>query len=161
MFDAEFAGDGAEDARAAGVVIGVQDHQRVAVEADVAAVVATGLAAPALAESANSPSPAQTAEATPAVRGNLFTEKQARAHLTHLGYTDVSDVKDRGYFFSVYLRTPGGALFELAYSTPQGFTIDEAEDELGTHMCIPPHWEDRRSEIDQLEPIDTLEEVKS
>ena len=77
-----------------------------------------------------------------------------------LGYTDVSDVKDRGYFHSVYLRTPGGALFELAYSTPQGFTIDESEDELGTHMCIPPHWEDRRSEIDQLEPIDTIETVQ-
>ena len=76
-----------------------------------------------------------------------------------LGYTDVSDVKDRGYFHSVYMRTPGGALFELAARTSQGFTIDEPEEELGTHMCIPPHWEDRRSEIDQLEPIDTLEEV--
>jgi len=53
------------------------------------------------------------------------------------------------------------ALFELAYSTPQGFTIDEPADELGTHMCIPPHWEDRRSEISSLEPIDTLENVKS
>ena len=79
--------------------------------------------------------------------------------LVGLGYTDVSDVKDRGYFFSVYLRTPGGALFELAYSTPQGFMIDESEDELGTHMCIPPHWENRRSEIAQLEPIETIETV--
>jgi glyoxalase family protein len=70
-----------------------------------------------------------------------------------LGFTDVSDVKDRGYFHSVYLRTPGGALFELAYSTEQGFLIDEAADELGTSMCIPPHWEDRRSEISMLEPI--------
>ena len=76
-----------------------------------------------------------------------------------LGYTDVSDVKDRGYFHSVYLRTPGGALFELASNTEQGFFIDEPEEELGTHMCIPPHWEDRRSEIDQLEPLDTLEKV--
>jgi len=76
-----------------------------------------------------------------------------------LGFTDVSDVKDRGYFFSVYMRSPGGALIELAYSTPQGFLIDEAEDELGTHMCIPPHWENRRSEIAQLEPIETVETV--
>jgi glyoxalase family protein len=76
-----------------------------------------------------------------------------------LGFTDVSDVKDRGYFFSVYMRSPGGALIELAYSTPEGFLIDEAEDELGTHMCIPPHWEDRRAEIAQLEPIETLETV--
>jgi glyoxalase family protein len=78
-----------------------------------------------------------------------------------LGYTDVSDVKDRGYFFSVYLRTPGGALFELAYSTPQGFLIDEAEEQLGTHVCIPPHWEDRRAEISQLEPIETVQPVAS
>jgi glyoxalase family protein len=76
-----------------------------------------------------------------------------------LGFTDVSDVKDRGYFHSVYMRSPGGALIELAYSTPQGFLIDESEDELGTHMCIPPHWEDRRSEIGQLEPIETVETV--
>jgi glyoxalase family protein len=76
-----------------------------------------------------------------------------------LGFTDVSDVKDRGYFFSVYMRSPGGALIELAYSTPQGFMIDEAENELGTHMCIPPHWEHRRAEIAQLEPIETVETV--
>ena len=43
--------------------------------------------------------------------------------------------------------------------TPQGFLIDEAADELGTHMCIPPHWENRRSEISQLEPIETIETV--
>ena len=79
--------------------------------------------------------------------------------LVGLGYTDVSDVKDRGYFHSVYMRTPGGALFEFAASTSAGFTIDEPEDELGTHMCIPPHWEHRRGEIDQLEPIDTVEQV--
>jgi glyoxalase family protein len=78
-----------------------------------------------------------------------------------LGFTDVSDVKDRGYFQSVYMRSPGGALIELAYSTPQGFLIDESEDELGTHMCIPPHWEDRRAEISQLEPIETIETVVS
>jgi glyoxalase family protein len=79
--------------------------------------------------------------------------------LVGLGFTDVSESKDRGYFFSMYMRSPGGALTELAWSTPQGFTIDESIDELGTHMCIPPHWEDRRSEISQLEPIETDEVV--
>jgi glyoxalase family protein len=92
--------------------------------------------------------------------GSSENQLRVKDYIVGLGYTDVSDVKDRGYFFSVYLRTPGGALFDLAYSTPQGFTIDESEDELGTHMCIPPHWEDRRSEIDQLEAIDTIETVK-
>jgi glyoxalase family protein len=80
-------------------------------------------------------------------------------YIVGLGFTDVSDVKDRGYFFSVYMRSPGGLLVELAYSTPQGFLIDEAADELGTHMCIPPHWEHRRAEIAQLEPIETEETV--
>ena len=93
---------------------------------------------------------------TPARAENQLVVKD---YIVGLGYTDVSDVKDRGYFFSVYMRSPGGALIELAYGTPQGFLIDEAEDELGTHMCIPPHWENRRSEIAQLEPIETIETV--
>jgi glyoxalase family protein len=81
--------------------------------------------------------------------------------LVGLGFTDVSESKDRGYFFSMYMRSPGGALCELAWSTEAGFTIDESVEELGTHMCIPPHWEDRRSEISQLEPIETDEVVHS
>jgi glyoxalase family protein len=76
-----------------------------------------------------------------------------------LGFTDVSEPKDRGYFFSMYMRSPGGLLCELAWSHDKGFLIDEAADELGTHMCIPPHWEDRRPEVAQLEHIDTIETV--
>ncbi len=78
-----------------------------------------------------------------------------------LGFTDISESKDRGYFFSMYGRSPGGLLCEFAYSTPEGFLIDETADELGTHICIPPHWEDRRGEIVQLEPIETIEHVVS
>jgi glyoxalase family protein len=91
--------------------------------------------------------------------GSADNQAALKDYIVGLGFTDVSDVKDRGYFFSVYCRTPGGALFEFAYSTPEGFLIDEAADELGTHMCIPPHWEDRRDEISQLERIDTVETV--
>src|SRR6185312_2745178 len=40
--DAEFAGNGAEDARAARVVVVVQEDQRVRIEANVAAVLAAG-----------------------------------------------------------------------------------------------------------------------
>ncbi len=48
------------------------------------------LALPALAETpaANATAPA----AGTATQGNLFTEKQARAHLLHLGYADVSNL---------------------------------------------------------------------
>ena len=45
------------------------------------------------------------------------------------------------------MRSPGGALIELAYSTPEGFLIDESEDELSNAHLHPPHWEDRRPEI--------------
>jgi glyoxalase family protein len=78
-----------------------------------------------------------------------------------LGFTDVSEAKDRGYFFSMYCRSPSGLLVEFAHGTPQGFLMDEAADELGTHVCIPPHWEHRRAEIAQLEPIETVETVVS
>jgi glyoxalase family protein len=86
-------------------------------------------------------------------------QQEVKDWIVGLGFTDVSEPKDRGYFFSMYCRSPGGLLVELVHGTPQGFTIDETEEELGTHMCIPPHWEDRRPEISSLEPIETIETV--
>jgi glyoxalase family protein len=86
-------------------------------------------------------------------------QQEVKDWIVGLGFTDVSEPKDRGYFFSMYCRSPSGLLVELAYPAPQGFLIDEAADELGTHMCIPPHWEHRRAEIAQLEPIETEETV--
>lgn len=91
--------------------------------------------------------------------GDAESQAAIKDRIVGLGYTDASEPKDRGYFTSVYSRTPGGALVELAYSKPEGWTIDEAPDELGTHMCIPPHWEDRRAELDVLEDIDTDERM--
>jgi glyoxalase family protein len=71
-----------------------------------------------------------------------------------LGYTDVSDVKDRNYFRSVYVRTPGGALFEAAKSAEQGFAVDESVAEFGQALQLPPWFEDRRQEIlSVLEPL--------
>jgi glyoxalase family protein len=84
-------------------------------------------------------------------------QQMVKDWIVGLGFTDFSEPKDRGYFFSMYCRSPGGLLVELAYSTPEGFLADETAESLGTHMCIPPHWEDRRSEISMLEPIDTVE----
>jgi glyoxalase family protein len=87
---------------------------------------------------------------------DVATEESQAAvkdRLVGLGFTDASEPKDRGYFVSVYCRSPGGALIELAHATRDGFLTDESAEELGTHMCIPPHWEHRRSEIAMLEPI--------
>src|SRR5439155_183490 len=48
-----------------------------------------------------------------------------------LGYTDCSEIKDRNYFHSIYVRSPGGILTECAASAPGGFARDEPFDQLG------------------------------
>ena len=59
----------------------------------------------------------------------------------------VSPVKDRSYFHSIYFREPGGVLFEIATDGP-GFLIDEAEDALGSSLCLPPWLEPTRESIE-------------
>jgi glyoxalase family protein len=71
-----------------------------------------------------------------------------------LGYTDCSEIKDRNYFHSIYVRSPGGILVECAATAPGGFARDEAFNQLGTHLLLPPWFEHRREEIlNMLEPI--------
>lgn len=83
-------------------------------------------------------------------------QQELKDWLEGLGYTDCSDVKDRGYFLSVYCRTPSGALFEFAWSKPEGWAFDEDPDHIGEQFVVPPQFEDRRDEImAQLEPIET------
>lgn len=62
-----------------------------------------------------------------AVRADLEQE--------HAGATNAHD---RKYFFSLYVREPGGSLYELATDGP-GFAIDEPPDALGTELFLPPH----------------------
>jgi glyoxalase family protein len=88
--------------------------------------------------------------------GSLENQMEMKLYIEGLGYTDVSDVKDRQYFNSCYVRTPGGPLFELAVSKPEGWAIDEAADALGRQFVLPPWLEDRRDELmSRLERIDT------
>ncbi|MBL4645950.1 MAG: VOC family protein, partial [Rhizobiales bacterium] len=70
-----------------------------------------------------------------------------KAHLEGLGFTDVSDQKDRNYFKSCYVRSPGGALFELAFSYGKGWSADEPEDQLGQVLQFPPWFADRKEEM--------------
>jgi glyoxalase family protein len=56
---------------------------------------------------------------------------------------------DRQYFHSVYFREPSGVLFELA-SRDIGFDYDEPVDELGQSLKLPPQYEARRPELEQL-----------
>jgi phospholipase/carboxylesterase len=46
---------------------------------------------------------------------------------------------DRKYFFSLYVREPGGALFEFATDAP-GVTVDEDIATLGTRLFVPEHF---------------------
>jgi len=58
---------------------------------------------------------------------------------------------DRDYFFSLYFREPGGVLFELATDNP-GFTRDEPQNELGTHLKLPRQYESDRARIEAVLP---------
>jgi glyoxalase family protein len=73
--------------------------------------------------------------------------------LTEAGLSP-SPPRERYYFDSVYVRDPGGVLFELATDGP-GLTRDEPIDELGSELRLPP-WlrEDETMLRDQLPPLD-------
>ncbi len=58
-----------------------------------------------------------------------------------LGYTDCSEPKDRGYFDSIYVRTPSGALFEACCSHETSFLCDEPYETLGTQLMMSPQVE--------------------
>ena len=59
---------------------------------------------------------------------------------------------DRNYFYSLYFREPGGVLFEIATDNP-GFDVDEAVNELGTHLKLPVQYEPQRSQIENTLPV--------
>jgi glyoxalase family protein len=97
-----------------------------------------------------------------ALQVNTEPEQAAiKERLVGEGYVDVSEVKDRFYFSSIYVRSPAGVLIEFATRpTPDdppgsvGWLRDESESELGTTLQLPPWWEDRREEfVGRLEPI--------
>lgn len=78
-----------------------------------------------------------------------------KARLEGMGYTDVSEQKDRNYFKSMYMRSPGGALFELAWTVPEGWAKDEPADAIGQSLVFPPWFESRRAElVAGLEPAE-------
>ncbi|WP_046471093.1 VOC family protein [Allosalinactinospora lopnorensis] len=88
--------------------------------------------------------------------GTLSNQNDVKFEIEGRGYTDISELKDRKYFKSVYVRTPGGALFELAVTHEEGgWHCDESPKELGTRFQLPEQFEHRREEIfSRLEPID-------
>jgi glyoxalase family protein len=85
--------------------------------------------------------------------GNEENQLKLRAHIEGLGFTDISEQKDRNYFKSCYVRSPGGALFEIAWTVPEGWAKDEPVGQTGKTLVFPPWFEDRRAEmVAGLEP---------
>ena len=61
---------------------------------------------------------------------------------------------ERYYFRSLYLREPGGNLFEIATDGP-GFAVDEPRETMGEGLSLPPFLEPRRAQIEAgLKPLD-------
>ena len=75
---------------------------------------------------------------------------QYRDKIAALGL-HITDKIDRNYFYSLYFREPGGVLFELATENP-GFSVDEPVEELGTHLMLPPQYEQRRTDLEMSLP---------
>lgn len=62
-----------------------------------------------------------------------------------------TEVRERNYFRSVYVREPGGTIVELATSGP-GMTVDESPEALGTKLMLPPWLESQRATIEKRLP---------
>ncbi|MBB5045146.1 VOC family protein [Shinella fusca] len=62
----------------------------------------------------------------------------AAARLAGEGAGD-TNMHDRTYFYSLYVREPGGSLVEYATDGP-GMTVDEPPETLGTTLFVPKHF---------------------
>ncbi len=103
--------------------------------------------------------------------GGLLRARQGRGSVHHLAFRAADDAdqaamvaglaldhglrateqKDRDYFRSVYFRSPGGVLFEIATDAP-GFAVDEREAELGTALKLPRFLQPHRDAIEAALP---------
>ncbi|KHK60360.1 MULTISPECIES: VOC family protein [Burkholderia] len=81
-------------------------------------------------------------------------QDRVKANLEGLGFTDTSERKDRGYFESIYVRTPSGAMFEATVSKPDAFLIDESYEQMGQTVQLAPQFESQRAVI--LESLEAL-----
>jgi glyoxalase family protein len=81
---------------------------------------------------------------------DLETELGWRDELLDRG-VQVTEVRDRQYFKSIYFREPGGVLLEIATDEP-GFTTDEPLLELGRRLKLPPWLEPSREQIQRALP---------
>ncbi|MEM6283023.1 MAG: ring-cleaving dioxygenase [Chloroflexota bacterium] len=77
-------------------------------------------------------------------------QEEYRQKIAKAGY-NVTTVRDRQYFHSIYFREPNGVLFEVATDAP-GFSYDEPVEELGTNLKLPDWYEPQREMIEARLP---------
>ena len=83
---------------------------------------------------------------------NRARQLEVRKALLDTGY-QVTPVIDRDYFWSVYFRTPGGVLFEIATNEP-GFDRDEDTAHLGETLKLPSQHAHLRGYLEKyLQPL--------
>jgi glyoxalase family protein len=87
-------------------------------------------------------------------------EQAAYQHQLAAASFGVTGVRDRQYFRSIYFRSPGGVLFEIATDEP-GFAVDEPVGDLGQNLKLPPWLEPRRGDIERALPGFNLRPVAS
>lgn len=76
--------------------------------------------------------------------------KALEAQLSKLN-SSPTNVHDRRYFTSLYVREPAGTLLEVATDGP-GFTVDETPAKLGVTLMVPPDDEGRAQDIRVMLP---------
>jgi glyoxalase family protein len=83
--------------------------------------------------------------------GSAEEQLYMRGELIRRGL-QVTEVRDRQYFLSIYFREPNGVLFEIA-TLPPGFTADEPLADLGRALKLPPWEEPFRASIEAGLPM--------
>ncbi|MBA3449051.1 MAG: VOC family protein [Pseudaminobacter sp.] len=84
---------------------------------------------------------------------NRAKQLEVRKALVDTGY-QVTPVIDRDYFWSIYFRTPGGVLFEVATNEP-GFDRDEDTGHLGEALKLPKQHAHLRDYLENhLQPLE-------
>ncbi len=84
--------------------------------------------------------------------GDLDNQDEIKLAVEGAGYTDISELKDRKYFKSVYVRSPGGLLCEIAVTHPEGgWTCDESPKELGQRFQLPRQFEALLSHLEKID----------
>ncbi len=74
-------------------------------------------------------------------------QAEMRRKLVETHRLHVTEQIDRTYFRSLYFRSPGGVLFEIATDDP-GLAVDEPKATLGQSLVLPKFLEPRRAQIE-------------